>query len=209
QGLVRVHRIETDVTGARTDLPELAGRRRPDVVLLNDEDLTFASLRLDEQSMAVVREHIGEFVDPLPRALCWAAAWDMVRAAELGASDYVAMVLGGIGRETEIAGVEGRHLTLRGALGFYVGPTPRERVGAAAAAAARAGLTGSEPGGDVQLAWVRLFARVATAGDDLDLIAGLRDGSASVDGLAIDTELRWALVAALARSGRLSGAEID
>ncbi|HEY5335194.1 MAG TPA: aminopeptidase N, partial [Mycobacteriales bacterium] len=77
--LVRRDRVELDVVGARTDVPKVVGVRRPDVVLLNDDDLTYAKPRLDDASLAVVREHIGGFATSLPRALCWAAAWDMCR----------------------------------------------------------------------------------------------------------------------------------
>ena len=72
--------------------PALAGVPAADVLLLNDDDLTYAKLRLDERSMATVVQHIAGFDSSLARALCWAAAWDMVRDAELAARDYVALV---------------------------------------------------------------------------------------------------------------------
>ena len=78
------------------------GSRAPDVLLLNDDDLTYAKLRLDERSMATVVQHIAGFDSSLARALCWAAAWDMVRDAELAARDYVALVLAGLPAETDI-----------------------------------------------------------------------------------------------------------
>ena len=92
--LVRRERLEVDVTGEQTERRR-AGRRTPaaDVLLLNDDDLTYAKLRLDERSMATVVQHIAGFESSLARALCWAAAWDMVRDAELAARDYVALVL--------------------------------------------------------------------------------------------------------------------
>src|SRR5262249_14329956 len=89
--LVRRHPIELDVSGARTDVPALAGKRVPDVLLLNDDDLTYAKLRLDDRSMATVVSHITGFASALPRALCWAAAWDMLRDAELAARDYAVL----------------------------------------------------------------------------------------------------------------------
>ncbi len=80
------------MAGERTELPQLAGVRAPDVLLLNDDDLTYAKLRLDERSMATVVQHIDGFESSLARALCWTAAWDMVRDAELSARDYLALV---------------------------------------------------------------------------------------------------------------------
>src|SRR3712207_5323729 len=82
QGLTRTTRVELDVTGARTEVPELVGHPAADLVLVNDDDLTYAKLRLDERSLATLRERLGTLSDPLARALCWSAAWDMTRSEE-------------------------------------------------------------------------------------------------------------------------------
>ena len=95
-GLVRRLRVETDVSGERTEISALAGEQRPDLVLVNDDDLTNAKIRLDEHSLATLMTGIGEFTESLPAALCWAAAWDMCRDAELAARDYLRLVLGGV-----------------------------------------------------------------------------------------------------------------
>ncbi len=92
-GIVRRHRVETDVTGARTVIAELAGQPRPDLVLVNDDDLTYAKIRLDEHSLRTLVDSIGDFTDSLPAALCWSAAWDMCRDGEMAARDYVRLVL--------------------------------------------------------------------------------------------------------------------
>jgi aminopeptidase N len=70
-------------------------------------------------------------------------------------------------------------------------------------------MTSAQPGSDGQLAWTRLFVRVATSNDDVDLLAAMRDGTRRFDGLTIDTDLRWALTGALARHGRLDEADIE
>ncbi|MCZ9346135.1 ERAP1-like C-terminal domain-containing protein, partial [Streptomyces sp. TRM76130] len=102
-------RVELDVEGELTDVPQLVGARRPAVVLLNDDDLSYAKVRLDEQSLAFVTEHLGDFAESLPRALCWASAWDMTRDAELAARDYLSLVLSGIGKESGIGVVQSLH----------------------------------------------------------------------------------------------------
>ena len=101
-GLVRRRRVETDISGERTVVAALAGEPRPDLVLINDDDLTYAKIRLDPHSTATLTTSIGEFTETLPAALCWAAAWDMCRDAELPAREYIRLVLGGI----DVAGVE-------------------------------------------------------------------------------------------------------
>jgi aminopeptidase N len=207
--LVRVHRVELDVTGARTPVPELVGQPRTDLVLLNDDDLTYAALRLDDHSLSTVVSRIGDLTDSLARALCWSAAWDMVRNAELGGREFIRMVLNGIDRETDMSVVQPLNVFLLTTVDYYVDPTVRMQAAAGIAAAARAGLNSAEPGGDRQLAWARLFARLATSDDDLSLLDGLLRGSSTVPGLSIDTDLRWAFFAALARAGLVGEAEID
>jgi aminopeptidase N len=77
------------------------------------------------------------------------------------------------------------------------------------ARALRGLLDQAAPGSDHQLAYVRAFAGVATAGDDLAVLAGLLDGSVTVDGLTVDTELRWALLGRLVSRGYLGVEAID
>jgi aminopeptidase N len=95
-----------DVAGASTEVAELVGEKQPDLVLLNDDDLTYAKIRLDERSLAtLVDESSTSFDDSLARALCWGAAWDMTRDAEMRATDFVALVLQGVGTETDLTAV--------------------------------------------------------------------------------------------------------
>ncbi len=91
------------MTGERTEITELAGARRPDLVLVNDDDLTYAKIRLDDHSLGTLIQAIGEFRDPLPAALAWSAAWDMCRDAEMAARDYVRLVLLGVDSVTDIS----------------------------------------------------------------------------------------------------------
>ena len=82
-------RIEADIAGPRTEVPELVGQPGPDLVLINDDDLTYAKVRLDDHSLRTLVSSIGSLTDSLPAALCWAAAWDMCQDGEMRARDYV------------------------------------------------------------------------------------------------------------------------
>ena len=159
--LRRTAREELDVVGAKTEVPGLVGKRQPDLVLVNDDDLTYAKIRLDERSLATLVEHVGDFEESLPRTLCWTAAWDMTRDAEMPARDYVATVLAGIGGETDIGVVQSLLRQVQAALTQFASPawapTGRAQVADAALAAVRA----AEPGSDLQLAWARALGSVA------------------------------------------------
>ncbi|MGW3011348.1 aminopeptidase N [Streptomyces sp. NPDC001219] len=200
--LVRTERIELDVDGALTPVPQLVGRQRPAVLLLNDDDLSYAKVRLDEESLKTVTEHLGDFTESLPRALSWASAWDMTRDAELPARDYLSLVLSGIGKESDIGVVQSLHRQVKLALDLYAAPEWRETGLATWTAAALEQLRAAEPGSDHQLAWARAFGASARTDAQLDLLQGLLDGTEEISGLAVDTELRWGLLQRLAATGR-------
>jgi len=200
-GLVRRHRMETDVAGPRTVIAELAGQPRPDLVLVNDEDLTYAKIRLDEHSLGTLVESIGAFTDSLPAALCWSAAWDMCRDGEMAARDYVRLVLSGISSVADISVVQTLLRQAGQAVRRFADPRWRQTGLTLMADALRGLLHEAPPGSDAQLAYVRAFAGVATSADDLALLAGLLDGSVVLDGVTVDTELRWALLGKLVSRG--------
>ncbi|RPE32189.1 aminopeptidase N [Kitasatospora cineracea] len=207
--LVRTDRIELDVDGERTEVPQLAGRKRPAVLLLNDDDLSYAKVRLDADSLAVVTEHLGDFADSLPRALCWASAWDMTRDGELATRDYLSLALSGLPRESDIGVVQSVQRQVKLALELYADPAWRETGLQRWAAAAEDALRAAPAGSDHQLAWARTLAGAARTDGQLALLAGLLDGSVGIDGLAVDTELRWTLLARLVATGRADEAAID
>ncbi|HEX6500057.1 MAG TPA: aminopeptidase N [Micromonosporaceae bacterium] len=207
--LVRRQFIELTVDGARTEVPELAGVRVPDVLLLNDEDLTYAKLRLDERSMATVVRHVSDLDNPLARALCWAAAWDMVRDAELPARDLVAMVCDGLPAERDVNLVTGVLAQARSALTFYATPQWAPTGWARLAATAQAAVALAEPGSGHQLAWARSFVAAARSADELAVLRGWLDGTAVPDGLEVGIDLRWRILQALVAGGASDEAAIE
>jgi aminopeptidase N len=178
-------------------------------VLVNDDDLTYAKIRLDERSLATLTAHVGDFAESLPRALCWSAAWDMTRDAEMPARDYLRPVLAGIGRETDIGVVQSLLRQAQSALAMYADPAFAPTGRLALATAAHDALQGAEPGSDLQLAWARALASVATTEEHLALLRGLLDGSSEVPGLQVDTDLRWHLLHRLVLLGLAGDADID
>ena len=200
-GLSRRGRVETDVAGARTVVPELAGQARPDLVLVNDEDLSYAKIRLDDHSLRTLIEQMGSFTDPLAAALCWAAAWDMCRDGEMAARDYVRLVMSGISSVADISVVQTLLRQAGQAARRFADPGWRTTGLALMASRLRDLLGTAQPGSDAQLAYVRAFAACATSDEDLGLLTGLLDGSVQVDGLTVDTDLRWALLWRLVSRG--------
>jgi aminopeptidase N len=206
--LVRRTAVETDVVGARTEVAELVGEQQPDLVLLNDGDLTYAKIRLDERSLATVVDDIDTLDDSLARALCWGAAWDMTRDAEMSATDFVTLVLRGIGTETDVMAVSRLPSSVQQAVDSFAAPETRADLAARWEQGLARLLDAAEPGSDHQLAFARAYAVAARSDEALDRLAGLLDGSVSLDGLAVDTDLRWTILRALASQGRADEARI-
>jgi aminopeptidase N len=207
--LVRVGRVELDVRGARTEVPELVGVTQPDLLLVNDDDLTYAKVRLDERSLATVVARVADIDDSLPRAICWSAAWDMTRDGELPARAYVDLALTGIAGETEIGVVQSIQGKLRTALAIYADPSWTDDGWRRLAEVSLERLRAAEPGSDLQLAWVRTLAAATRSEEHVAVVRGLLDGSAPVPGLRVDAELRWTLLSALVAVGAAGDAEID
>jgi aminopeptidase N len=208
-GLTRRLIVETDVRGACSDVPALVGQARPDLVLVNDDDLTYAKVRLDDDSLETLIDSIGSFRSSLPAAVCWAAAWDMCRDSEMAARDYVRLVLGGVSSVRDISVV---HTLLRQAtqaVRRFADPAWRAAGLELMASSLRSLLLSAEPGSDHQLAYTRAFAGVATSPTDLELLSGLLTGATVVEGLAVDTDLRWLLLRRLIGRGVFGEAEID
>ncbi|MFG2003526.1 aminopeptidase N [Spirillospora sp. NPDC048911] len=225
KGIVRRERVELDIVGARTAVAELIGKKRPDLVLVNDDDLTYAKVRLDEHSLRTLigafpggtggptplkeSAGIGEIKDGLPRALCWSAAWDMTRDAEMATRDYVKLVVSGIRGVTDISVAQTLLRQARTAIVQYGDPAWQPEGLELMADSLLELAQEAEAGSDFQLAYVQAFTAVATNDGHLAYVSGLLDGSTVLEGLKVDTELRWALLRRLVVKGKAGVPEID
>ncbi|HEX5494784.1 MAG TPA: aminopeptidase N [Mycobacteriales bacterium] len=207
--LRRTGRVEVDVSGARAEIPALVGTAQPDLLLVNDDDLTYTKLRLDARSLATLTERIGELTDSLPRALCWSATWDMTRDAEMAARHYIALVLAGSGVETDVGLVQSLLRQAFEAVHSFADPTWAPAGLHLLADRAYRELHAATPGSDHQLVWARALRGAARTDEHVAFLAGLLDGSTTVNGLRVDTELRWGLLCSLVALGSAGDGEID
>ncbi len=203
--LLRSHREELDVSGDTTEVPALTGVSRGQLVLVNDDDFTYCSLRLDPESLDTALQRIADIAEPLPRTLVWSAAWEMTRAAELKARDFVSLVSRGVVAETEIGVAQRLLLQAQTALGSYAEPGWAKAEGWPAFADRLLELArGAEAGSDHQLAFVNALCTSLLADRHTEVLSALleRDpAELELPGLTIDTDLRWRIVTALAAAG--------
>ena len=206
--LQRVQRVEADIAGPSTAIPELDGTAQPDLLLLNDDDLSYCKVRLDRRSLQTVVDHIDEVSSPLTRALLWNATWDMCRDAELPASQYVELVLRGVATEPDLTAVRFILGQAQSAADSYVPVNLRSGLLARWQSGVSDLLDHSAPGSDHQLALARSFAAAAEDSSAAERMHGWLNDKNVPDGLAVDPELRWTLVGHLARLGWLDEAGI-
>ncbi|MBB1023104.1 aminopeptidase N, partial [Dietzia sp. DQ12-76] len=174
--LVRTTFAELDVDAERTTVPEMAGLPVPDVILPNDADLTYCSVRLDERSLDTVLGSIEDVTDSLARTLCWSALWEMTRDARLPARRFVEVVTRAAPREPHIGVVQRVLAQAQTALARYAHPDWAAATGwpefsAAMLTAARE----SETGSDHQLAFLAALCSCPVDADQARVLACLLD----------------------------------
>jgi len=211
--LVRTHREELDVEGESTDVPALQGVSRGKLILVNDDDLTYCSLRLDPESLQTALTRIADIADPLPRTLAWSAAWEMTREAELKARDFVALVMSGLHAESEVGVAQRLVLQAQTALGSYAEPGWAATNGWPAFGDALLDLAReSAPGSDHQLAFVNALCASVLSPNHVAVLSTLLDNepaAVNMPGLEVDTDLRWRIVAALAAAGAIDADDAE
>jgi aminopeptidase N len=201
KSLVRRRSVELDVEGASTRVAELSGEHVPDLLLLNDRDLSYTKITLDERSLATLKTHLAGLDDPLARAILWEALWDMVRDAELKAADYLEISLANIDVETDASIIGSLINRMTAALETYGDPHQRAVLRELVAQGAEERLSRVAPGSDLQLLWTTAFIGTARRHEDIGWVKGLLDGSTKLDGLKVDFAVRWNAINALATIG--------
>ena len=196
--LVLARRASVDVKGEVTAVPGLVGTKH-DVYVLNDQDLAYAKIRFDAASWEVIRTRVGDFEDSLPRAVIMCAAWDMVRDGDLSASKYLDMALESLKHETNSSVLNGILRHTQGALAYYAAdPDSAHRLLAPALLALA---EDAEAGSDRQRQLVRAFLQVAGDKEAPEINRWYEEGNV-LEGVSVNTDLRWDMLFALAANGQ-------
>lgn len=197
--VVRTERLEMDVEGEATEIPELVGRNLNDIdfILPNDDDLTYCLIDLDAGSLQFLLDNIEKFDDPMARTLCWSTAWEMTRAGTMRARDFIRLVARGMKAETELAVLERIVSQASTALKNYADPAWAKDSTVLAQA-----LVDGARSTDAQRSIIctQALSRIRLHQPARDY---LHDLLADSD----DAGLRWSAVAALAAAGALADAE--
>ena len=206
--LERVGYDEVDITGERTDLAELVGQEQPDLLLLNDDDLAYGKIRLDERSLATALSLPRGFQDSLPRSLVLGATWDMTRDGEMPARDFVRFVLESLPGETDSTLLRVLLGQISTAARLYTAPEHRAEVSSLLSSSLRSLAETAEAGSDAQFQLVEAWAGTTSDPADEARLRALLSGAESLPELTVDTELRWTFTKALAALGAADDVEI-
>ena len=207
--IVRVQRIEVDIDGGLTDIPELVGVARPDLILLNDDDLTYAKTRFDEQSLETVTTRLRDIPDSLARGLVWGAIWDATRDAEIPSTAFIDIALAHLDIETNSTILRNVISQVLTASARYVAPDRRHATQRVVASRLLEIAREAPAGSDLQFQAIKAYSALAHTREETQVIEELLEGSVTLEGLTIDADLRWELVIALASNGLIDSAEID
>ena len=199
--------VELDVAGALTVVPEIAGQKVADLLLINDRDLSYAKIRFDSRSLATLKTHLGKIADPLTRALCWAAVWDMHRDGEISSSAFLDIALAGLPGENDDAVVNITLSQMYTSVEAYTKDAERNEMRRKLANGLNVLLKNASPGSDLQMLYARAFAQNAVTPEHFQAVRGLLNGSAP--GFIIDADQRWFFIIALSERSAITKAELD
>ncbi|WP_137656110.1 aminopeptidase N [Bifidobacterium moukalabense] len=209
--IVRTEQFELDVNGETTVVDAAAGKVRPDLILVNDDDLTYTKLRFDERSLKFAAENLYRFGDALARSVIWLAFWDMTRDGELPARQFIDTSLAALATEHESTTFRYALAQISTTVWHYTAPADRAAVVEHVAAELFKLANAAEAGSDEQFQLITAYLGYGEPGDE-DFAAnakGLLDGSVTLKGLEIDNNFRWTIINALSTVNEIGQAEID
>ena len=207
--LARTHYAEVDISGEITELGELVGHKRPALILLNDEDLAYAKVRLDDKSWKFALENLRNFDDSLARAIVWSSAWDSTRDGESKPMDFIHLVLNNITAETQGTALQTLLRQLMTTAKLYTHEAARKNAWRLIADRLLVLAADAAPGSDGQLMFTRFATYFAAHDEAADALEGLLNGTIVFDGFEINHEIRWDLINGLVMAGRFGEDQIS
>ena len=209
--IVRTDQFELDVDGELTIVEAAAGKARPALILVNDDDLTYTKLRFDEKSLKFAAENLYRFDDALARSVIWLAFWDMTRDGELPAKQFIETSLAALATEHESTTFRYALAQVSTTAWHYTAPADRAEVVEHVAAELFKLAQAAEAGSDEQFQLITAYLGYGEPGDAAfeANAKGLLDGSVKLDGLEIDNNFRWTIINALSTINAIGQSDID
>ena len=193
-----------------TMVAEAVGIQAPSLVVLNDNDHTYARVRFDERSLTTLRTSLSRIDEELTRAVVWTALWNLTRDGELSVADYtgIALTHGLVEPNPNLVAQVLANISF--ATAHFLPHGLREQGQRELADTLWTRLLGAGEGSDLQLALVRAAIPALAASDETSGSTRLREIlNGRVPGLRRDPDLRWSVLSALAARGETDPAELE
>jgi len=207
--LERYHSMDVrlpGIPGKNTELTEAHGLPAPDLILLNDNDHTYAKIGFDPTSLHTIKARLGNITDNMSRAVIWTALWNLTRDAELPAQDYIDIVMLHGANEPNPSIIEQVFANAYvAATKFTTDPT----VIADLVYSLWDLMYQAKPGSDTQLVLVRAAITALAADRKPGSARKLRELlGGHLAGLVLSPDIRWRIIAALASHDDVTAQEL-
>ncbi|YAL82822.1 aminopeptidase N [Dermacoccaceae bacterium W4C1] len=199
--------VDVELDGARTPVADAVGASG-DLILLNQDDLTFAKARLDETSIESAAAALSSVPDALSRGLIWSALWNATRDAVLPAGRFLEVVRAQLPLENDEVLVQNTLGRVRQVLRQYLPEAARPEAAAVMLDLVDDCLSAADPGSDSQVVLARELAALA-ADSPAGVPAARRVLGGEVPGLDVDADLAWQLLIALSTQGEPVAADLE
>lgn len=212
--LVPLQTVPVTYSGASTRVPDLAGTACPDLVYPNYQDWGFVKVQLDKRSFETARGNLAQVDDALLRTMLWQSLWDGVRDGKLPLNEFIKTALVNAPQEKDYT-LLGDVLGKIGAARDYLDQMGTKSAWATQTRAALEemawnGVLAYKGNDNFQRRWFGSYVSLASTPAALDRLAGIVDSGAPVEGLAVNQDLRWAIIRQLNRYDHAgSAARID
>ena len=205
--LTLVKNVPVTYKGATTAVPDMNGAACPDLIYPNYQDWGYAKVQMDGRSFATAKTSLAKVDDPLLRAMLWQSLWDGVRDAQLPLNEFISVALNNAPLEKDytllgdtlgkVTGAK-RYLDAMN-LSDAKGSAYTRETGKALEQMAWNGVAANKGNADFQRRWFGTYISVASSPEALARLAAVLEGKDKAEGLAINQDLRWSIIAHLNR----------
>ncbi len=191
------------ISGESTDITELNTNACPDFIYPNYEDWGFAKIGLPEKELALLKNNINGFDDPMLRSMLWRNLWEAVRDAKLPLTDYAEIVLANITQESDLKTLNQVMSTIDGTIAYLhlfqsMSSDSRVLYQERFEALAWGKVQASKDNPDLQKLWFDHYASIVHSKAGLARLKALLQGENTIAGFTLDQDRRWELVLQLA-----------
>lgn len=190
--------------GASTEIKKAVGQACPDLVYPNEGDWGYVKVVLDEKSQLSVKKHINAIENKTMRLMLWQSLSDSVNDANLAADKFANFAMVNIHKETDYNVAKKIVDSLLNAMGYLDTATrlhqkDYSQLYREVEYLLWHSVKSADPKSDLQKLLYTEYSYFAKSADHLSNLVKLLNGDINIDGLTIDQDKRWKIIARLNR----------